>query len=137
MSIQQPCFLSHGEKLQYADCYVELYLFPGGYFQMKLNVRAGDRFAGTNVSAGFALFDAQGAPIVRSLFGMDEKDAVGLPPVARGFPPERTDTFCGVIPGDLMARAERVAVCIRPFGSPPDWQALQKRASEPKQVLLP
>ena len=129
MDLPLPRNMGFGEKLDTADCYAELCLYPGGHFLMRVSVRANSQLAGASINAGFALFDASGAPVERRTFGMNEDEATSVPPIARGFPPERYDTVAGVVPAELLARTERIAICFRAKGASLDWEKLQKRAA--------
>ena len=62
MDLPLPCNMGYGEKLETADCYAELCLYPGGHFLMRVSVRANSQFTGASINAGFALLDAKGAP---------------------------------------------------------------------------
>jgi hypothetical protein len=129
MDLALPLNIGYGEKLDTADCYSELCIYPGGHFLMRVSVRANSPSTGASIHAGFALFDANGAAVERRTFGMNEDEATSVPPVARGFPPERSDTIAGVVPAELLARTERIAICFRAKGTSPDWEKLQKRVA--------
>lgn len=129
MALKLPFTLGYGEKLERADCYADLYLYPGGHFLMRVSVRSNSEASGATVNAGFALFDEHDLPVIRTTFGMGEVDAIAVPAMSSGFRPERRDSMAGMVPAELLERAVNITVCFRNAGDPPDWAELQRRAS--------
>lgn len=136
MSLQLPCRMSYGEKLDDADCYADLFLFNGGDFLLNFAIRSRATAAPAAINVGFALFDADGAPLGGRLFGMDDAQACVIEPLHRGFPPERHDSIAWNLPPALLAAAEKVAVSFRHPGQAPDWKKLGHTAARPTALHL-
>ncbi|MBI2311402.1 MAG: hypothetical protein HYU77_02745 [Betaproteobacteria bacterium] len=129
MPLRLPCRLTHGEKLDAADCYAELYLYPGGHYLLKFSIRSNTHLQAASVNVSFFLFDGDGAPVEAKGYGMAPGEACQIEAVRHGFPPERYETYTGKVTESSLARTAGLAICFREAEADINLDALGRRAT--------
>jgi len=127
MSIKLPRKFARGQKLENADVYGELFVWPEGYFQYAIDIRSRLSKVGACINVSFVLLDANQTPL--GTYGMppDQEWCVG--PRGNGQPGHRYDQLYGQIAKDKLERAESVALVFRTKGQEVAATALQTIAS--------
>ena len=126
MPIKFPRKFARGQKLEHADVYGELYVWPEGYFQYAIDLRSRLPKVGACVNVTFVLFDANQIPLVTYGMPPDHEWCVG--PRGDGQPGHRYDHLYGQIAKDKLERAESVALVFRTSGQEVAVTALQAMA---------
>ncbi len=114
MPIKLPRKFARGQKLENADVYGELFVWPEGYFQYAIDIRSRLSKVGACVNVSFVLFDANQTPFGTYGMPLDQEWCVG--PRGDGQPGHRYDQLYGQIAKDKLARAESVALVFRAEG---------------------
>lgn len=123
MPIKLPRKFARGQKLEGADVFGELYVWPEGYFQYAIDIRSRLPKVGACINVSFVLLDANQTPL--GTYGMppDQEWCVGP------WPGRRYDQLYGQIAKDQLERAESVALVFRTKGQEVAATALHAIAS--------
>ena len=123
MPIKLPRKFERGQKLEDADLYGQLYIWPEGFFQYSTDIRSRLSRAGCCANVTFVLLDANQAPL--ATYGMPPDQEWGVGP----WPGHRYDQLNGQIAKDKLERTESVALVFRTTGQDVSAAALQAIAS--------
>lgn len=123
MPIKFPRKFACGQKLEHADVYGELYVWPEGYFQYAIDLRSRLPKVGACVNVTFVLFDANQTPLVTYGMPPDQEWYVGP------WPGHRYDQLHGQIAKDKLEGTESVALVFRTKGQELAATELQAIAS--------
>ena len=127
MPIKLPRKFARGQKLENADVYGELYVWPEGYFQYAIDIRSRLSKTGACINVTFVLFDVNQVPL--GTYGMPPDHEWCVGPRGNGQPGHRYDQLYGQIAKDKLERAESVALVFRTKGQEVATIALQALAS--------
>ena len=127
MPIKFPRKFARGQKLENADVYAELYVWPEEYFQYAIDIRSRLAKVGPCVNVAFVLLDANQAPL--GTYGMPPEQTWCVGPGGNAHPGHRYAQLFGQIPKDKLDRTETVALVFRAEGQAVEAAALRAIAS--------
>ena len=127
MPIRLPRKFARGQKLENADVYGELYVWPEGYFQYAIDIRSRLPKVGAWVNVTFVLLDANQTSL--GTYGMPPDLEWCIGPGGNGPSSHRYDQLYGQIPKDKLEKTESVALVFRTKGQKVAATALPAIAS--------
>jgi len=138
MSLSFPRKFSDGYRVDKADCYADVYVYPNGQWLIgtHLSMVGGFHMGGTCVNISFILCDRNGVPLQApgrdgiARFGMPADHKWCVAPSQVLGPADRHDSISGELPSALLASVESVSIIFIEQEKPPDWNTLLQTAKD-------
>lgn len=141
MALSFPRKFSDGYRVENADCYGDVYIYPSGHWLIGTHLsRAGGALSGTCVHVSFVLCDAEGLPLEApglngvARFGMPSDHMWCVAPSWQGGPADRYDNISGGLPQEILGRAEKVSILFIHANKPFDWEAVKRTIKDIAQL---
>jgi hypothetical protein len=132
MPIAFPRKFARGQRVENADVYAELFIWPEGYFECTTHIRGRQPTSGACVNVRFALLDAAGKLL--GTYGMPPGEEWCVGPHGAGVSSQRHDTLYGKIPTGKLADVESVALVFARKDAPIEAGALGAIASTGEEL---
>ncbi len=129
MPLTFPRKFVRGEKLQSADLYGELHIWPTGHYDFKVSIRNTDASQGCKMHAGIVLLDK--SEEVAGSYGVGQEEPFELGPWG-----QRHEQIYGKIPAQVLARTETVAIAFCAVGESFDAAKFRSIASAGVELML-
>ena len=129
MILTFPRKFAKGRKVDIADVYGELHIWPGGHFHYMISIRNTAPGEHCRVNVSFAVFDANQALL--GTYGMLPEEEMAISPLGR-----INHDLYGKIAEGKLARAASVALAFRLAGQGMDVEQLVETAGIGNELVL-